>query len=1481
MEDINNLNRPNGYVINLFQYARRYEYNYRGMLDYFNDLVKKHRNNIPDPNYLCFGDFDCIEVIPIDTFRKFHDVSKRAKDWLGRRQSVLLYNIEDEECPAVLYYNQDTSNSLEPGKWRFANSQTEPPQKNFFCLSMLSLTNETIAKYGQETEQSCLIKKIRRKILALINEIQKNQESPFLTCEVFGTFNPSEIAIVWLVDQYTDVLQIIDYLKHIYCKEGENKTPVFLNSFSVIAQSDEAQGRICNGVQIDKKARALIQIAIHDAVKSYDEVQKLANSLIPEECKDESKIYYSVGEYDIVIELPAQKVFSQFAEEGKLSIGKRNIDGRYLIEKREILRNNTRLVYDLDENDTLQIRLKELFDKGQFELDELCFSENLSSASPVPNDELEELIEYEASSSLPNPPKNNLFLYNEVRKRLKNIAASSGMIDILDLLYTDYRSAIGIAYSAMWASDLHRQFKAVLNVILELLPEVSEKAPGTDSKTDGTENKLYWRWDDYLELHNAFKQQISHLTQSNRMFFETPSCHLRATGQFDYLMHTYYGIVKKILNLIYLLQCDGKQSELVPFITVNIVPQVKTQIFYEHVVDAMRVLNVDIPQAIIFNPYRGAHYLCHELFHHAAPVNRETRNREMGKLLLSVIMQVQFEKIFDHMAGISGSENDKRDILRSLYFDDNPCDSRPSTLSEAIIAFVESHYAEVEKTYIFSPSSDTDLLCSLYQKRLFDFTQSDKSNGFFFELFKHLLDNIWERRRDKANQPVYSVLLGEKLQKIYACVQYYRMDKEGCKAFIISHQPFRQAKGTHSADIKTPYNLWDGLREACCDVAMITMTGMSKVDYLLFCIQAWVDVYRDQEGQQYSKEQHKDALRTSIVLLYCGIYGLSAWEKIRSGNGKTSFEIVTDAEKQEFLRRYIAFYYHGSFDTEEAEKILFDKLKKEAEDWLQRFRDHYWDFSINKLVFFAPMKQILDDYNVNLRIQKISNPDNQEAAKGIQEEFTAKMQEYSRFLRDIPISSMEFTDQTDSDIHCHRQKAFSHDLELAGYFQKQISLRELAKLNESIRETLEKSNKTKSTETESNKTESNKTESNESIRKTPNTETGQSADSSSMTPSPNNLQTASSSSVSQVNDEWKFRAYNLSQLQFYLRHCATILLGKDQARNKDYCVPSNLSTIWYRGQSSEKYALLPTVVRQYHQDKYRKIFPTLRSFQEHLYNEFKFRADGALEATADGEYTISDYIALMQHYQETTNFLDWTENAFKSLYFALENNIKDLRKQVDPAKRVKKSVTITLFNPMTYNRQRNQVISKLSLNPYWSHEPFFEKIHENEVGRYYKMPNLSVAKDAEYYDAFLLGDRDFDRFTLPPTTSAYLNYLDCVKSHSMDKELFLPLAIWTSRWNPRIRAQSGCFVAFNLYMPPDLPPLDPSPSDPYPNIFKYMSLDQIQDRFCRYFNGEMFMYQIVIDESCCDEVAKWLTEGMGMSDSDVYPDLSKLKERFK
>ena len=54
------------------------------------------------------------------------------------------------------------------------------------------------------------------------------------------------------------------------------------------------------------------------------------------------------------------------------------------------------------------------------------------------------------------------------------------------------------------------------------------------------------------------------------------------TSQYDLLIHAYYGFTKIILRAIYLLQGADNQSELVPLITVNTVPQVKSQLYFEY-----------------------------------------------------------------------------------------------------------------------------------------------------------------------------------------------------------------------------------------------------------------------------------------------------------------------------------------------------------------------------------------------------------------------------------------------------------------------------------------------------------------------------------------------------------------------------------------------------------------------------------------------------------------------------------------------------------------------------------------------------------------------------------------------------------------------------------------------------------------------------------------------------------------------------------
>ena len=133
--------------------------------------------------------------------------------------------------------------------------------------------------------------------------------------------------------------------------------------------------------------------------------------------------------------------------------------------------------------------------------------------------------------------------------------------------------------------------------------------------------------------------------------------------------------------------------------------------------------------------------------------------------------------------------------------------------------------------------------------------------------------------------------------------------------------------------------------------------------------------------------------------------------------------------------------------------------------------------------------------------------------------------------------------------------------------------------------------------------------------------------------------------------------------------------------------------IWYRGQQSAKYKLIPSIMRKYkgaverlQGSKNDKPKLSLMQLLRQEYDEFKFRADGTIEAFDRTGYTEADYIALMQHYSVSSNFLDWTEDALSALYFALEGFLDN---------KVEKTATaaaLYIFSPGLYNRARLQLL---------------------------------------------------------------------------------------------------------------------------------------------------------------------------------------------
>ena len=131
-------------------------------------------------------------------------------------------------------------------------------------------------------------------------------------------------------------------------------------------------------------------------------------------------------------------------------------------------------------------------------------------------------------------------------------------------------------------------------------------------------------------------------------------------------------------------------------------------------------------------------------------------------------------------------------------------------------------------------------------------------------------------------------------------------------------------------------------------------------------------------------------------------------------------------------------------------------------------------------------------------------------------------------------------------------------------------------------------------------------------------------------------------------------------------------------------IPKVENDLWYRGQMNGQYELLPSIMRPNLTE--RTQFGYLAQYQRYLFEKFKYRADGTPEIMDSSQFTISDYLALMQHYQVKTNLMDWSEDAFTGIYFALEKFI------TGEIKEIVNSPSIQIFSPGLYNRARKQMI---------------------------------------------------------------------------------------------------------------------------------------------------------------------------------------------
>src|SRR4030067_1702614 len=138
----------------------------------------------------------------------------------------------------------------------------------------------------------------------------------------------------------------------------------------------------------------------------------------------------------------------------------------------------------------------------------------------------------------------------------------------------------------------------------------------------------------------------------------------------------------------------------------------------------------------------------------------------------------------------------------------------------------------------------------------------------------------------------------------------------------------------------------------------------------------------------------------------------------------------------------------------------------------------------------------------------------------------------------------------------------------------------------------------------------------------------------------------------------------------------------------------NTNLLWYRGCNISKNNLIPSLYRH-------KEYSTIDQFldmESKIINKFKERSTPFLESSLSND--IED-LFLMQHFGVPTRLLDWTENPFIAMYFALTiksnpNNTTD-------------DAIIWILNPINWNQT---VLSHLS------YKGGVISIYDNEIGGY-------------------------------------------------------------------------------------------------------------------------------------------------------------------
>lgn len=1399
--------------------------------------------------YTAFGNFDRLCFTPVPRFIDYLKRSGSAYQWIGGRKDIMLYPIDDPASPDRHFSFVETGNAGEQPTIIMQTKSVETSRR-FLAVTMLYLSDK--AKAMVKSYRS-LLEKCKKQISNIANtynDLCGFKSGNEIIFDVFGTFNSAEIGILWGADQFTDIQYIVDQIRYLALEfENEScKVALFTSSYTIVTFYNNKNSEV--GADL-VKGGAMIQLAsgtvrnpeiVPDKKASVEYLEKL--ELVVKSKSPESifEIDSCAGEYDFIIETrpPRLELLSKISptEYGGLNSKNPNFSVHFSS-------STTRLFYHEREDIKTEV---------------LDFNWN-----PILKVQITQEEKSVGLSKLWQDDRKLVFLSSEYEsyrnKLLKSVTDVSSLCTTVELLYGDYIRAVNTTPDRQWAEDLNLQMNTALDVL------------GRFCAPDNVDKIYIDR--DYVEsaegVLQRLQQQIQHITETGKFSFEEPCLHAESTTEYDLLFHMYYGAVKDILSCMY-DRTDGpsqaKQSKLIPLVHFEPTPIIKSTLYHDLEGIQDRLVDLTIPYDAWGEPNLYILYLIHELYHYAAPFNRNDRNELFAKFLVVELatnaIQILLKRYYEEALPDS-RENEACKKCKKC----NKCDSCKEFENQTDCEeFKERkrYEAEIRAVEALKKLGRNDFenaisrITSAFKIKIWSQIASKNVTDCVTRSATHFEKNDPNYDTDIANIGMINrgdapwSTFNYALESWYCGIDGYVVDnKDNYLQFILPAideaitqiSSTKTSKDIHSKDqsddkvilnaleilihknstgskdfvfvdaIRNVSNNWmeqihTQLRELFPDYAMVKLSGITASEYL-FIFAVW------QEKLYTSPDfimQMDDSLPLRIGYIIDNLVGCN------DSNTETKMAAFEHAVKDDFVRLYTSYTSLCSWTdsgTELGKNEHIAVTAQEAEDWFEAFKCRLSDFYSQYGVY----KNLLDDISEK-SFKPICCSKNNHRLQECTSSFFASLRE------------------NDS------KALFKSNLVSIWEFQQQVFLSELTIKAEEI----------------------------------PARSKAQ-ADVYHLLL--NNRRTDILRKVNNPNDLVK-ELVSISQSLEDI-HCN--VFGSKLPQNG----------LWYRGSQNSDYDILPSIMVHFLDDANLKVNNAeqgknsegnLWQYQRSLLERFKYQADGAAEFLNGTAYTMPDYLAIMQHYQKYTCYLDWSEDAFSSLFFALEKYIMD---EIDETyKNGLANVSLYILDPMLYNRARKIMVQE-SL-PKWPRIHFLNRpdlwIAEqntalsNEVDGY--IPNLSAKYHPERFGMFTM-DLPKDISFVKNDVHAYHICKCSAKEATLDdvhQEIAnLPLAVHTSRLNPRIRTQSGQFIA---YSPFALPAYGPSEKDVYydgkkmrADRYSYMSLIKVQQYFLKKYPSEYpFMYELQIDYRCKQDIADFLRKS-GISRYRIYPELTHLK----